>query len=89
MVYHDEYTPRDDIINLGKLQRDKVKSSQGLHVPKQRKHFESVQMAKSHNFNHSFQERANTSVNSIDMESQITLPKERFTYKPQMRKFDL
>ena len=34
MIYHDEYTPRDDIINLNKLQRDKVKSSQGLHVPK-------------------------------------------------------
>ena len=34
MIYHDEYTPRDEIINLNKLQRDKVKSSQGLHIPK-------------------------------------------------------
>ena len=89
MIYHDEYTPRDEIIDISKLQRDKVKSSQGLHVPKQRKHFESVQMAKSYGLNKSFQERANSSVDSIDIDSQITIPKERFTYKPQMKKYDL
>lgn len=45
-------------------------------------------MTKSHHLNTSFQDRANTSINSVDLDS-VTLPKEKFTYKPQNKKYNL